>query len=73
MATITLRHSQKYNSLIASDLMLEDYWYAHVDIDRQFYNWLTREYKDKFDFFENFEKLNNGNKIYVEGTYYKEL
>lgn len=73
MATITLRHSQKYNSLIASDLMQEDHWYAHVDIDRQFYNWLTREFEDKFDFFENFEKLNNGNKIYVEGTYYKEL
>lgn len=73
MATITLRHTQKYNTLIEADLSQKDYWLVNVDIDRQFYNWLKLKYKDKFNFFENFEKLNHGNKIYVEGIYYKEL
>lgn len=73
MATIILRHTQKYNSLIASDLMIKDYWYADIDIDRMFFNWIKMEYKEHFDFFENFEKINPHIKIYVEGTYYKEL
>ena len=60
MATIELKHTQKYYHLIASDLMQKDYW-------------LRKRDDENFNFGENFEKLNPHSKLFVEGVHYKEL